>query len=516
VNCSFLPTAWHHDSVTEPASYQALAGQHGTPLFVYNSLALTDALHDLRAALDPGVTVLHSLTANPNISLVGLLAGHGAGAAVSSLGELRTAVLADVDPGEIIFRSPSKGRAELHACVASRVYAVVAESFDELAELDRIARAQAVRQRVLLRINPRSSGRSDRPASTHAFGQFGLDPAQLVPAAPLPDRFPALDIAGVQVGPGRQVLDPDLVVDSTARSLELAERVAGPTQLRLDAVHVDGVLGAGCSGGGAGPDLARLPHGLGEVVRAFRARHPRTRLLFEAGGHLTARAGVYIVRVRHVRESLGQWFAVVDGGTHQHLAGPATPPARWKLPVRLLNRPVTGPAGSWHLTCPLCTPDDTPLGDLTLPPLRPGDLLGFERCGASGPTVWPGLFLRHGLPAEVLVHRGEAYLIRDRDEPFDLLRKQHHHRLRSHHLDRAQVIAQIRAATAQLLGRELPALREGTRLTELGLDSTGVLEMLMGLERQASFEVDADELDPVVFDTVGSLADYVLRMRRDR
>jgi acyl carrier protein len=78
------------------------------------------------------------------------------------------------------------------------------------------------------------------------------------------------------------------------------------------------------------------------------------------------------------------------------------------------------------------------------------------------------------------------------------------------------VIAQIRAATAQLLGRELPALREGTRLTELGLDSTGVLEMLMGLERQASFEVDADELDPVVFDTVGSLADYVLRMRRDR
>jgi acyl carrier protein len=53
-------------------------------------------------------------------------------------------------------------------------------------------------------------------------------------------------------------------------------------------------------------------------------------------------------------------------------------------------------------------------------------------------------------------------------------------------------------------------------LTELGLDSTGVLEMLMGLEQQASFEVDADELDPVVFDTVGSLADYVLRMRRDR
>jgi diaminopimelate decarboxylase len=479
--------------VTEPASYRALAERHGTPLFVYDSQALTGALRDLRAALDPDVTVLHSLTANPNISLVGLLADHGAGAAVSSLGELRTAVLADVDPDEIIFRSASKGRAELQACAASGVYAMVAESFDELAELDRIASAQAARQRVLLRIHP----------------------AQLVPPAPLPDRFPALDIAGVQVGPGAPARDPDLLVDITARSLELAEQVAGPAQLRLDAVQLSGGLDAACFDGGPGADLARFARRMGQAVRAFRGRHPHTRLLFEAGHYLTAGAGVYIVRVRQVRESRGRRFAVVDGGTHQHLAGPASPPARWEFPVRLVNRPGTGPAGSWHLTCPLCAPEDPPLKSLTLPPLRPGDLLGFERCGACGPTVLPGLFFRHGLPAEVLVHQGATYLVRDRDEPFDLLRKQHHHRLRSHQLDRTQVVAQIRAATAALLGRELPALSDGTKLTELGLDATGVLEMLMGLEQHASFEVDADELDPVVFDTVGSLADYVLRMRRE-
>ena len=502
--------------MTEPANYLALAERHGTPLFVYDSRALTGALRDLRAALDPGVTVLHSLTANPNISLVGLLADHGAGAAVSSLGELRTAVLADVDPAEIIFRSASKGRAELQACVASGVYAMVAESFDELAELDRIASAQATRPRVLLRIHPGSGDRRDGPAGADPLGQSSREPAQLVPPAPLPDRFPALDIAGVEVGPGTPVRDPDLLVDNLARSLELAGRVAGPTQLRLDAVHLGGGLDAACFDGDPGSGLARFAHRIGQAVHAFRARHPHTRLLFEAGHYLTARAGVYIVRVRHVRESLGRWFAVVDGGTHQHLAGPASPPARWELPVRLLNRPGTGPAGSWHLTCPLCAPDDPLLKSVTLPPLRPGDLLGFERCGASGPTVLPGLFFRHGLPAEVLVHQGATYLVRDRDEPFDLLRKQHHHRLRSHELDRTQVVAQIRAATAALLGHELPALSDGTTLAELGLDSTGVLEMLMGLEQHASFEVDADELDPVVFDTVGSLADFVLRMRRDR
>jgi diaminopimelate decarboxylase len=509
-----------------------LAERYGTPLFVYDSHALTGALRALRAALHPAVEVSHSLRANPNISVVGLLAGHGAATEVSSLVELRTAVLADVDPHAITFLSPSKSREELHACVASRVYAVVAESFDELAELDRIAAAQAVRQRVLVRVDPRASGRSDERPEHGTFRPSGMDVARLARAAALPDRYPALDVAGVHVsltsGP-----DPDAVVDDTARSLELAERVAAATQIRLDAVQLGGGLDAACVNGYADVDVARLAGGMARVVGSFRTGYPHTRLLFEAGRFLTARAGLYIVRVRHVGESLGQRFAVVDGATHQHLAGathqdvagathqdpagrPTAAAALRDHPVRLLNRPGTGPAGAWHLICPLCTPGDTVRTGVALHPLRAGDLLGFECCGASGPTASATLFLRHGIPAEVLVHQGEAYLIRDREEPSDLLRKQRHHRLAGDNLDRVQVVEQIRATTAQLLGRELPALTEETSLTELGLDSTGVLEMLMSLEQHASFEVDADELDPAVFVTVGSLADYVMRIRRGR
>lgn len=494
-----------------------MAQQYGTPLFVYDSLALTGALRELQGALQPGTKVIHSLRANPNISVVGLLAGHGAAAEVSSLVELRTAVLADVDPGEIIFLGPGKSRDELHACVSSGIYAVVAESHEELAELDRIASAQAVRQRVLLRVGPPSIGRNDGQAYGVTLGQFGMDEAQLADALPLADRYPALDFAGVHACLATHVLDPEMAVDNTARSLELAERVAATTHIGLDAVHVGGGLDAARFDGDPDPDLALLADGMERVVGAFRTRHPHTRLLFEAGQYLTTRAGVYVVRVRHVKESLGQRFAVVDGGTHQHVAdGPTAASAPRTFPVRLLNRTGTGSTGSWQLTCPLCTPSDTVLKRAALPPLRPGDLVGFERCGAFGPTAAPGLFLRHGFPAEVLVHQGEAYLIRDRDEPSDLLRKQHHHRLGSDHLDRVQVVEQIRAATAQLLGHELPALAETTTFAELGLDSTGVLEMLMALEQHASFEVDADELESVALVTVGSLADYVMRIRRDR
>ena len=79
-------------------------------------------------------------------------------------------------------------------------------------------------------------------------------------------------------------------------------------------------------------------------------------------------------------------------------------------------------------------------------------------------------------------------------------------------MDRAQVVEQIRTVIATLLGRDLPVLDEDTKLTALGLDSTGVLELLIELEQHAQFEVDADELNPDVFATVRSLTDYVMQM----
>ena len=79
-------------------------------------------------------------------------------------------------------------------------------------------------------------------------------------------------------------------------------------------------------------------------------------------------------------------------------------------------------------------------------------------------------------------------------------------------MDRTQVVEQIRTVIATLLGRDLPVLDEDTKLTALGLDSTGVLELLIELEQHAQFEVDADELNPDVFATVRSLTDYVMQM----
>lgn len=77
-------------------------------------------------------------------------------------------------------------------------------------------------------------------------------------------------------------------------------------------------------------------------------------------------------------------------------------------------------------------------------------------------------------------------------------------------MDRTQIVEHVRIALGEVLNRRIDALAEETRLFEdLALDSTSVIELLMGLEDTMDIEIDADELEPEVFQTVGSLTDYV-------
>ncbi|TDD94821.1 acyl carrier protein [Actinomadura rubrisoli] len=69
---------------------------------------------------------------------------------------------------------------------------------------------------------------------------------------------------------------------------------------------------------------------------------------------------------------------------------------------------------------------------------------------------------------------------------------------------------QIAIVVKKVAPHESADMTASTRLVEdLGLDSTGILELLMELEQSIGFEVDVDELEPSAFQTLGSLAGYV-------
>ncbi len=76
-------------------------------------------------------------------------------------------------------------------------------------------------------------------------------------------------------------------------------------------------------------------------------------------------------------------------------------------------------------------------------------------------------------------------------------------------VDRDQVVTAIGAALGNVLDNELPEITESTRLFELGLDSTSVLELLLQLEDALGQEFDNESLQMSDFETVGTLAGFV-------
>src|SRR5207253_5947058 len=92
----------------------ALAEEFGTPLVVYCERTLLGQAREYQR-VDPEALVVYGTKAFPNVALLRLFAREGLGADVSTLGELRFALRADVPADRIVFHGNNKSDEELRA-----------------------------------------------------------------------------------------------------------------------------------------------------------------------------------------------------------------------------------------------------------------------------------------------------------------------------------------------------------------------------------------------------------------
>jgi diaminopimelate decarboxylase len=413
-----------------------IAEEFDTPLYIHDSKAIAASYAEVRDALPLSTDIFFSLKANPNVSVCALLRSLGAGAEVSSLTELMTAVRAGVRPEDIIFVGPGKNEAELEACLRTRVYAVVCESLGELVRLNELAErrpeqaecAGVDRQRVMIRINPNFTAHGAGLAMSGKPRQFGIDLETAANLGDVVSRLRNVEIVGVHVYMGTRFLDADAIIRNTEMILSMAADLAEKMAIPLRVVDFGGGLGVAYFDNEKDLDMAALASGLSAVIEPFREAHDDCRLIMETGRYLTATAGTYVVRVLDIKESMGESFVIVDGGTNHHMAAVGIGSfVKRNFPVTTVStrpRAASGKSRRYTVCGPLCTPEDVIAKHAILPTLFPGDLVAVQRSGAYGATASPGLFLSHGYPAEVMVHGSTAHLVRIRDEAEDLLSKQ--------------------------------------------------------------------------------------------
>jgi diaminopimelate decarboxylase len=374
-----------------------------TPFFAYDRTLITQRVAELRRRLPRDIHLSYALKANPMPAVVQHLCGLVDGFDVASVAEMKVALDTPMPAASVSFAGPGKTRAELAQAIAAGIGLSV-ESENELAATAEIARAQGVRARVAIRVNPDFDLKSSGMKMGGGPKQFGID-AERVPQLLSSFDSEHLDFHGFHIFAGSQNLRAAALIEAQRKTVELALRLAeaAPGPVRL--LNIGGGFGIPYFPGDAPLDLEAVGQNLGMIVPEIKQRLPETRIVVELGRYLVGEAGVYVARVIDRKESRGQVFLVTDGGLHHHLAasGNFGQVIRKNYPVAIGNR-MSAPADeAANVVGCLCTPLDL-LGDrVTLPRGEVGDLVVVFQSGAYGLTASPTAFLSHPAPLEILV-----------------------------------------------------------------------------------------------------------------
>lgn len=396
----------------EEVELPRIAGEAGTPCYVYSSAGIAGRVRAYAAALE-GVShrVFYAVKANGNLAVLRLLAELGCGFDIVSGGELYRVLRAGGAAGDVVFSGVGKTREEIEYALEQGIHSFNCESEPELALIGSLAQRMGKTARVAIRVNP------DVDAATHPFistglkeHKFGIDIAAVEEVYERARNVPGIALEGVSSHIGSQLLDAAPLVEAAARLLALVDRL----RARGFAIaHLD-------LGGGVGvpyrPDEARPDVGayLGEVAAMAAGRG--VTLLFEPGRFLVAESGALLTRVLYRKRSGEKEFIIVDASMTE-LIRPALYDAYHEiLPLR---RNLLGEIEA-DVVGPVCESADFLALGRKMANLLPGDLAAVMTAGAYG-MVAASNYNARPRPAEVLVEGGRWRLVRRRETPADLV-----------------------------------------------------------------------------------------------
>ena len=405
-----------------------IAREYGTPFYLYHGETIVERVRRVRGAL--GTEVSYSVKANPSLGVCQLIAREReAGAEVASSGELTVARTAGFEPEDIVFAGPGKTDDELKRVVEEGIFADNVESLNEIDRLAAIAGEMGRRIGVGLRINPAAQLMGSQMRMGGTVGQFGMDQAELGEAVEKTLSHPELILRGVHVYTATQVFEVEPLLEHCRNIFEIALQAADYAGRPLEMIDFGGGFGVPYFEKMTEFDLRAFGEGFRKLLSTYRSdpRLSGCRFLFELGRYLVADAGVYVTRAVDVKQTRGKTFVVTDGGMNHHLTATGNMGQVFRKSYPLLNLTRMGGVPEEEgvaVAGPCCTPLDMFGSNIPLAMPEVGDLIGVFYSGAYGFSASNLGFLSHPAPAEVLLWRGEAHLLRAGGRPEDVLEGQ--------------------------------------------------------------------------------------------
>ncbi len=402
-----------------------LAARYGTPLFVYDEDDLRRRCREYRERFGDG-NVAYAGKAFLCTAMVRLVHDEGLHLDVATGGELHVALHAGFPAARIVFHGNNKSEEELLAAFDAGVGRIVADSFDELDRLERLAAGRAAPP-VLVRVTPGVE------AHTHVFIETGTEESKFgftltggvaEAAARRVHESPSLELAGLHCHIGSQIERLDAYARAVGIMVELCARIEASTGTAVEELNVGGGLAARYLKDDPALDVGEYHRVVDLSVKEHAARtglEQAPRVMVEPGRSISAPAALTLFRVGTVKElpDIGKTYVAVDGGMSDN-PRPVLYGAGYEafLPGRISEpRPLVASIVGKH-----CEQGDVVVADAHLPAgVAVGDLLAVPVTGAYGYSMASN-YNKVPRPAVVFVRDHEARLVVRRERVDDLVR----------------------------------------------------------------------------------------------
>lgn len=389
----------------------SLVEKYGAPVYVYDTATMKRQYEKLTTAFaTKPPKIKFACKALNNINVLKFFKSLGAGLDCVSIQEVWLGLQAGFDPKQIMYTPNCVSLEEIELAVKEGVQI----NIDNTSILEQFGAKYGDTIPVCVRINPHVMAGGNLNISTgHIDSKFGISIYQMRHVERIV-KSTKLRVNGLHMHTGSDILDVEVF-------LRGAEILFEQTALFPDLEFID--FGSGFKVPYKPDDYSTDIEELGQKLSArfieFSKSYGRDLdLWFEPGKFLVSEAGTFLVKVNVLKQTTAAVFVGVDSGLN-HLIRPMF----YNSYHHITN--VSNPNGVLRLYSVvgyICE-TDTFAWDRKMSEVKEGDILAFHNAGAYGFTMSSNYNSRFR-PAEVLVHEGKDYLIRQRETLDDILRNQ--------------------------------------------------------------------------------------------
>ena len=394
----------------EKVKVQDIAKKFGTPIYCYSYKKLKENISNFKKNFKSfSPLICFAIKSNTNVNLIREIRKFGLGADVVSMGELKMALKAGMDPKKIVFSGVGKTSNEISYAIDKKILLINAESKSEINEIERIAKSKKKIVDIGIRLNPNTDAKTLNQISTgKKENKFGVDKKTFFDLVSYCKLSKNIDLRCLSVHIGSQILDHR----PYEKMLKVVGRIIKKSNHKFKFIDLGGGMGISYE-----KNNKKLNYQKYNIAIKKFLKNCDSKIIFEPGRSIVGNTGSLVSRVIYIKNNDKKNFIILDAAMND-LMRPALYGANHKtLPVIKTNQ-ISKKV--YEFVGPICESTDKFTTLKKFQKLKEKDLVVMCDVGAYGMSLSSNYNVRPK-PPEILIKGSKINVIKKRQKLEDLI-----------------------------------------------------------------------------------------------